>query len=69
MTRRHPSDSALGVGDDIGKPLARDGDESHRLVRGVRDVVQPRLPLGEIDDVSGCTSGVPARTKNISSTP
>src|SRR2546429_564941 len=46
MPRRHPRDAPLGVGDDVGEALARDGDDARRLVAVVRLV--PRLVVEEV---------------------
>ena len=41
MASRHPCDSPLGVSDNIGKSLGRDGEQPNPLVRRVRKIMQP----------------------------
>jgi peptide chain release factor 1 len=53
MPRRNPRDAPLGVGDDVGEALARDGDDARRLVAGVRERVQSLRAFREVDDVAG----------------
>jgi hypothetical protein len=78
MARGHPGNALLRVGDDIWEPLGRDPEQSHRLIRRVRERVQPFRAFGKVDDVpaESCSSpcgvrtvGVPLSTKNISSRP
>jgi hypothetical protein len=53
MACRHPGNSPLRVGDDIWEPLGRDAKHPHRLIRGVREGVQPVPAFREVDDVAG----------------
>jgi hypothetical protein len=49
MACRDPRNSPLGIGDDIREPLGRNA--AHRLIRGVREGVQPVPAFREVDDV------------------
>jgi len=53
MACRDPGNSLLRVGDYIWEPLGRDAKHPHRLIRGVRERVQPVWTFREVDDVAG----------------
>ena len=64
MARRHPGNPLLRVGDHVREALARDAQHARRLIRWIRERVQPVRPFGEVDHLSGRELLLPFRSAN-----